>query len=88
MRMATIYATELNFNTSVTIASILLVQFVGIPCAFLFGMLAGRIGAKSSIALGLLVYAGICVFGYFMTSEKQFLILAILVGTVQGGRRR
>jgi UMF1 family MFS transporter len=85
MRMATIYATELKFDASVTIASILLVQFVGIPCAFLFGMLAGRIGAKPSIALGLLVYAGICVFGYFMKTEKQFLILAILVGTVQGG---
>jgi UMF1 family MFS transporter len=69
----------------VTIASILLVQFVGIPFAFLFGMLAGRIGAKPSIALGLLVYAGICVFGYYMTTARQFLILAILVGTVQGG---
>jgi UMF1 family MFS transporter len=85
MRMATIYATELNFNQGVTIASILLVQFVGIPFAFLFGMLAGRIGTKTSIVLGLLVYAGICVFGYFMTTERQFLILAILVGTVQGG---
>jgi MFS transporter, UMF1 family len=85
MRMATIYATELNFKPGVTIASILLVQFIGVPCAFLFGMLAGRIGAKPSIALGLLVYAGICVFGYFMTTERQFLILAILVGTVQGG---
>jgi MFS transporter, UMF1 family len=85
MRMATIYATELKFDQGVTIASILLVQFVGIPCAFFFGMLAGRIGAKPSIALGLLVYAGICVYGYFMTSERQFLILAILVGTVQGG---
>jgi MFS transporter, UMF1 family len=85
MRMATIYATELKFDTGVTIASILLVQIVGIPCAFLFAALAGRIGAKPSIVLGLAVYAGICVFGYFMTTERQFLILAILVGLVQGG---
>jgi UMF1 family MFS transporter len=85
MRMATIYATELKFDTGITIASILIVQFVGIPFAFLFGMLAGRIGAKPSIALGLLVYVGICIFGYFMTSSTHFLILAILVGTVQGG---
>ena len=60
-------------------------QFVGIPCAFLFGTLAGRIGAKRSIALGLSVYAGICVVGYFMTTGTHFLILAILVGMVQGG---
>ncbi len=51
------------------IASIVLVQFVGIPFAFLFGMLAGRIGAKPSIALGLVVYAAICVVGYFMKTE-------------------
>ncbi len=85
MRMATIYAAELKFNQSITIASIVLVQFVGIPFAFLFGMLADRIGARLSIMLGLVVYAGICVLGYFMTAEWQFLILAILVGTVQGG---
>ncbi len=85
MRMATIYATELNIDKSWTISSILIVQFVGIPFAFLFGMLADRIGAKPSIALGLVVYAGICVVGYFMKTGLHFLILAVLVGTVQGG---
>src|SRR5262249_15857228 len=34
MRMATIYATELKFDQGITIASIVLVQFVGIPFAF------------------------------------------------------
>jgi UMF1 family MFS transporter len=85
MRMATIYAAELKIGQGITIASIVIVQFVGIPFAFLFGMLAGRIGAKVSIGLGLIVYTGICIFGYFMTNGTHFLILAILVGTVQGG---
>ena len=80
-----VYASELKFDKGVTIASILLVQFIGIPFAFLFGMLAGRIGAKRSIAMGLVVYAGICVFGYLMKTEREFLILAVLVGMVQGG---
>jgi len=83
--MATIYGTEIGIEPGVMIASILLVQFVGIPCAFLFGILAGRIGAKRSIGLGLIVYTGICIVGYFMTSWKHFVVLAILVGTVQGG---
>ncbi len=30
-------------------------------------------------------YIGICVFGYFMKTATHFLILAILVGAVQGG---
>ena len=85
IRMAVIYGDEIEIDQGVMIASILLVQFVGIPFAFLFGMLAGRIGAKRSIALGLVAYVGICVFGYFMTTATHFLVLAILVGAVQGG---
>ena len=85
IRMATIYANELNIDKSITIASIVIVQFVGIPFAFLFGMLASRIGAKPSIAIGLLVYVMICIVGYYMTTGTHFLILAVLVGTVQGG---
>ena len=85
MRMAGIYATEIHIDKSITIAAIVIVQFVGIPCAFGFGSLAGVIGPKRSIGIGLLVYALICVVGYFMTSGVHFLILAALVGLVQGG---
>jgi MFS transporter, UMF1 family len=84
-RMAGSYATEKNIGQGWIISSIVVVQFVGIPFAFLFGMLAGRIGSKLSIALGLAVYAAICVVGYFMETGLHFLLLAILVGTVQGG---
>ncbi|MGH7703593.1 MAG: MFS transporter, partial [Gemmatimonadales bacterium] len=50
-----------------------------------FGGLAGRIGAKRAIFLGLVVYGGIGVLGYFMTTATHFLLLAVLVGVVQGG---
>lgn len=85
IRMATIYGTEVGIGQGALIASILLVQFVGVPFAFLFGHLAGRIGTKHAIFLGLVVYAGISVLGYFMTNATHFLILALLVGMVQGG---
>jgi UMF1 family MFS transporter len=48
-------------------------------------MIAGKVGAKKSIFAGLIVYAGITVLGYFMTSALHFMILAGLVGMVQGG---
>ena len=35
--------------------------------------------------LGLVAYMAICIFGYFMTSATHFVVLAILVGAVQGG---
>ena len=55
------------------------------PFAFLFGGLAGWIGTKRAIFLGLTVYAGISMVGYFMTTATHFYILAVLVGMVQGG---
>jgi MFS transporter, UMF1 family len=85
IKMATAYGTEIGIGQSALIGAILLVQFVGIPCSFLFGMLASRIGAKHALFLGLLVYTAISVLGYFMTSALHFYILAGLVGTVQGG---
>jgi UMF1 family MFS transporter len=85
IRMATVYGAEIGIEQGTMIGSILLVQFVGIPYSFLFGMLAGKIGAKTSILLGLAAYTGICVVGYFMKSGTHFLLLAILVGMVQGG---
>jgi UMF1 family MFS transporter len=85
MRMATRYGDEIGIGQGIMIGSIVLVQFVGIPCAFLFGSLAGRIGAKRSIGLGLVGYTIICIFGYFMKTGTHFLVLAIMVGVVQGG---
>jgi UMF1 family MFS transporter len=63
----------------------MLVQFVGVPFSFLFGMLAGRIGTKPAIYVGLAAYLGISFLGYRMQNATDFLWLACLVGIVQGG---
>jgi UMF1 family MFS transporter len=84
--MAAIYASEtLRIAHFHLILAILIVQFVGVPFAFLFGMLAGRIGTQRSILVGIGAYCGITVFGYFMTSAAHFYALACAVGAVQGG---
>jgi UMF1 family MFS transporter len=85
IKMATAYGTEIGIGQSALIGAILLVQFVGIPCTFLFGSVAGRIGAKRSLFLGLLAYTVISILGYYMTTATHFYILAGLVGVVQGG---
>ena len=69
IRMATSYGTELGLNQGALITAILLVQFAGIPFAFLFGLLAGRIGAKPSIFIALAVYTLITVMGYYMKTS-------------------
>jgi len=85
IRMAGLYGAELGLPESALIGAIVMVQFVGIPFAFLFGQLAGRIGAKRAILLSLGVYTIISIIGYGMTQAWQFFLLAFLVGTVQGG---
>jgi UMF1 family MFS transporter len=85
IRMATIYGEELRLDRTLMIAAIVLVQFVGIPFAFLFGALAGRIGTKPAIFLGIGGYVLITFLGWRLQTSRDFLLLAALVGVVQGG---
>jgi UMF1 family MFS transporter len=85
IKMATAYGTEIGIGQSALIGAILVVQFVGIPCSFLFGMVAGRVGAKRALFVGLLAYTAISVLGYYMRTATHFYVLAGLVGMVQGG---
>ncbi len=85
IRMASIYGAEIGIDRNAQIAAFVVVQFTGIPCSFLFGAAADRIGAKQALYFALVVYVGISTLGYFMTTTWQFFALAFLVGTVQGG---
>lgn len=85
IRMAALYGTELGLPSGALIGAILLVQFLGVPAAFVFGALASRIGTRPAILLGLAVYTGVAVLGYFTTTTAHFYALAVLVGLVQGG---
>jgi MFS transporter, UMF1 family len=85
IRMAGPYGKEIGLPENALITAFVMVQFVGIPFAFAFGWLAGRIGAKPSIFLALLVYVAISIIAYYMTTAWQFFLLSFLVATVQGG---
>ncbi|NQT27610.1 MFS transporter [candidate division KSB1 bacterium] len=85
IKMATIYGSEIGIGTLDMIGALLLTQFIGVPCAFAFGRIADKIGAKHAILLGLYVYIGISIGGVFMRTPLHFWILAGAVGLVQGG---
>ena len=86
IKMATSYGKrEMGLGDGVLIGAIVLVQFVGVPFAILFGRLGSRIGAKPAIFIGLAVYTVISILAYFMTTATHFIILAVAVGMVQGG---
>ena len=85
IRMATMYGTAIGLPQSAMISALLLTQFIGVPCAFAFGALAQKTGAKAAVFGGLTVYLAITLLGYFMSTAAHFYALAILVGMVQGG---
>jgi UMF1 family MFS transporter len=83
--MATIYGKELQFSDITLIGTLLMVQILAAPFAFLFGWLAKKIGTKKAIYLSLTIYSLIAIAGYFMYHEWQFWVLGAAVATVQGG---
>lgn len=85
IRLAAVYGAEIGVGQTILLGSILLVQVIAIPATLAFGGLAGRIGAKRGVLLGLVVYVGVTSFAYFMSTGAHFLLLAAMVGLVQGG---
>ena len=85
IRMATTFGDEIGISEGQMIGTLVVVQFVGVPFAFAFGMLAERVGVKNSLFLALAVYCAISVYAFALRTPLQFLILGCLVGTVQGG---
>ncbi|MFQ5510395.1 MAG: MFS transporter [Candidatus Krumholzibacteriia bacterium] len=84
-RMGVDYGLSLGFEANSLIVALLITQFVGFPAALFFGKIGERIGAKTGIYIGITVYVGTCVFGFFMKTVTDFYILAITIGLVQGG---
>jgi UMF1 family MFS transporter len=78
---------QLGFETSVLIATILLVQFVAFGGALLFGRLAERFGSRRIILAGLGVWMLVVTTGYFLPAKNValFLALAVGIGLVLGG---
>ena len=79
-------AQELGMDSSSLILVVLMVQFVGIFGALLFGFVAGKIGAKRAIILSLLIWSAIAVWAQLsLKSVGEFWVLAAFVAIVLGG---
>ena len=84
--MASIYGSgELKFDTMTLMGGLLFVQLIGIAGSQIFARLSVRFGTKTMLLSSLAVWAGIVVYGYFMTTPLDFWILCAFVGLVLGG---
>ncbi len=85
IRMAIDYGLSLGLDSGDLITALLITQFVGFPCAIVFGLLGEKIGARRAILIAIGVYIFVCFRGFLMNSEREFYLLAIVIGMVQGG---
>jgi MFS transporter, UMF1 family len=84
IQMAVDYGGAIGFSRTVMILAVLMVQFVGVPAAILFGRLGERIGPKIAIFIGLAVYVLISVFAAFMHNSPGVVAFAISIGLSRG----
>jgi UMF1 family MFS transporter len=85
IKMGTTFGDEIGLPLGQVFLAVLMIQFVGVPFAFAFGLLADRIGAKRSIYLALVVYVGITVLAFWLRTIGQFFAFAFAVAMVMGG---
>lgn len=85
IRMAVDYGLSLGFQDTDLIIALLLVQFIGFPAAIVYSKLGQRWNVRGAILIGIIIYMAITIGGMFMNTIREFYILAIAIGLVQGG---
>ena len=80
---------EINWNegekTFGLILSILLIQLIAVVGAILSAKISERVGNLRTLISLNIIWALICVFGYYIETPTEFYIAAGLVGLVMGG---
>jgi MFS transporter, UMF1 family len=86
MYLATLFGTDvLHLESSKLILTILIIQLVGALGAWLFSKVSFNRGNQFAIVSMLIIWCGVCVAAYFITTEYQFYLLATVVGMIMGG---
>lgn len=83
--MATAFATDIGIDSSGLMIILIILQIVAIPFSLLYGKLAKKYSSKAMILIGILTYCIVSIYALFITTLTEFLILALLVGSAQGG---
>ncbi len=76
---------ELQLGQTTIIGCFLMIQFLAMPGALLFGRLAEWIGTARSILLSLAIFTLVCVFAFRMTGALEFWILGGVIAIILGG---
>jgi len=86
MYLATLFGTDvLHLKDQSLIAVVVIIQLVGAVGAYLFARLSRGQGNRFALLSMIVIWIGVCVSAYYITTEFQFYGLAFVVGMVMGG---
>jgi MFS transporter, UMF1 family len=86
MSQASVFAREvLQMTPSELGMVVLMIQFVATPAALGVGWLGDRLGAKTTLLMCLLIWCGLLVAAFFITTKAQFWYLGVVLAMVMGG---
>jgi MFS transporter, UMF1 family len=86
MYVATIFGDkELHLESTALIITILLLQLVAIVGASFFAKLSERIGNTRALSWSVIIWALICIGGYYVQAGWSFYALASVIGFTMGG---
>ncbi|AKP68225.1 MFS transporter [Companilactobacillus ginsenosidimutans] len=83
--MATSIGMDIGVKTTELMIVLLVVQLIAFPFSILFGMLADKTSTRVGIIVGIVVYFFICLYALNLKNSFDFWVLAVMVGTSQGG---
>lgn len=83
--MSTAYGTDLGITATNLLIILFVTQLVAAPFAILYGRLAKKFTGKVMLYVAIIVYTIVCIYAFFLDSTFDFWILALLVGSAQGG---
>lgn len=78
-------AQELHLPTENLIITVLLIQLIGILGAWLFSRISSVIGNIYALIIMIMVWIGVCIAAYVITTAMQFYLVGACVGLVMGG---
>ena len=76
---------ELKLENSKLIITAVIIQLVAIVGAIMMSKLSTKFGNIQVLIFTVLLWIGVCIAGYFISTEMHFYIIAALVGLVMGG---
>lgn len=82
--MATAYGQALGLDSTGLLLALLVTQIVAFPSVLIFGRLVKKVKPETIITICIAAYFCIAVYAYWLDTQLDFWILAVMVGIFQG----